>query len=294
VSGSNERLVLFVCSGPRRRNDFGERVEFLCYQAGFAVKVLHVDPCIDPELDLEKESVMQWLRDLISSGCVLGSLQSPPCAVWSKARHRKLKSGVGPRPLRSRETPWVPLPYCTAREIQQHAISSILALCCLELYVLMSLAGGISGFEHPADPGSAPYPSLFVTDHCVYVQALTESIIILLHQCRFGAVSTKPTAMMFNSPLARSLKALCNHKGGHRPLIGQVDGAFRTSFAAAYPPLLNKSLAEVFVQDIVIKNGQVTGGHGGWTSPWANSELPALRATRQHRPVQGGHCRLQQ
>ncbi|CAE8732571.1 unnamed protein product, partial [Polarella glacialis] len=93
-----ERIVLRTCSGPRRDGDFGHWLESLAWEQGYAVYVMCFDPCNERWMDLEREDVMVWLRELIATGCVVGDMNSPPCSMWSKARHRPLENGLGPRP----------------------------------------------------------------------------------------------------------------------------------------------------------------------------------------------------
>jgi hypothetical protein len=240
-------------------------------------------------MDLEREDVMVWLRKLIATGCVVGDMNSPPCSMWSKARHRPLEHGLGPRPVRSREKPWEPLPGLSAREVTQHALSSLLALACLEIYVLVWRAGGLSGLEHPADPGREPYPSLFASDHCKFVQELVGGALVYLDQCEFGACSKKPTNMMFSEVEASDLDRHCTHPGGHPPLRGLSDsGDFKTTPAAAYPSDLNQSLAQVYVNYIKKHGGCARPrGQGVWRAPWQDSDVPALRLTRQLRALPG-------
>lgn len=185
---------------------------------------------------------------LIHSGCVAGGMGSPPCSTVSAARHVPLQDSKGapPRPLRSRTNPWYPLSYCTDSERLAVQVGSVLFLLVAGLLGEIAMKGGWVVLEHPADRGREPYPSFFCTEELKDFCQRFKLQYRIIHQCRYGAVSKKPTGLIM-PPGGRKLQLHCNHTRRHKMLIGLDScGKFRTTPAAKYPPKLCEVLAEVF------------------------------------------------
>ena len=149
-----------VACGPRRENDIGAYVELLARAEGLVVAVIWFDPCVDPERDLCIPAAFERLDRDCCSGLIVAVMASPPCSTVSRARHRRLPGGGGPRPLRSRADPFVPLPHLYPRELRAVALGTHLACACYRLLAAVCLRGGSPGGwgakEHPADPGREP------------------------------------------------------------------------------------------------------------------------------------------
>ena len=177
----------------------------------------------------------------------MGGFASPPCSTVSRARHIPLKDGrQGPRPLRSRDNMWEPLPERTAREQLAVAIGSCLYLLCLGLLGEVRMQGGWIGLEHPADPGH-PYLSFFVTCEVETFRSMFRLMYYEVHQCVYGAVSKKPTGLLLPSQ-CKPIDAKCQHGRKHRSLIGlDSQGRFHTTPAAKYPPPFCEAPGENFV-----------------------------------------------
>eukprot|EP00972_Heterocapsa_arctica_P027197 3998827-Heterocapsa_arctica.AAC.1 len=120
----------------RRPVDICEWIESFARDVGLVVVCLAWDPVISPERDLAREENLGRLRSHAEAGDVLGAQAGPPCSTWSRARHRR------PRPLRSRSTPWVPLPDLDPRECRAHLLGSLLALACLDIIARVCGSGG--------------------------------------------------------------------------------------------------------------------------------------------------------
>ena len=61
----------------------------------------------------------------------LGHLRAP---AISAARHMPLRDRMGPRPLRSRDSPWEPLKYCSKKgsglsDVGQHVVFVLFGVC---------------------------------------------------------------------------------------------------------------------------------------------------------------------
>ena len=68
------------------------------------------------------------LRAAAKQRRVIGGHGGPPCATFSRSRHRRLPGGGGPRPLRHREDVWMPKRELSARERTTALVGSLLAL----------------------------------------------------------------------------------------------------------------------------------------------------------------------
>ena len=182
---------------------------------------------------------------------MIGGFGSPPCSTVSAARHRPLSQQGGPRPLRSRSDPWIPLKYCSPKEVQAVRIGSLLFLLCLGMLGEIRAHGGWVGLEHPADRHQEPYPSFFNTVEVQKFLRFCGMAYYVMHQCRFGAKSVKPTGLLL--PWGCSgIQLKCNHIGGHPPLIGiDHSGRFLTTPAAHYPQGFCQALSDLFVSRLV-------------------------------------------
>ncbi|CAK9055594.1 Uncharacterized protein SCF082_LOCUS30033 [Durusdinium trenchii] len=268
-----EDTLFFIhfCSGPRRKGDLLDAVETLCTEHGIAAQGLAIDPLAEVggmigehKADLLQHTWYEKLMHIIDSGRVAGGFGSPPCSTISAARHmplrgRKPGSGSGPRPLRARANPWVPLDYCTVKERLAVDVGTALFIITTGLLGEIARRGGWVGLEHPADRGREPFPSFFATavvrDFCAYFRLFYTH----LDQCMYGAVSRKPTGIL-QPHGCRSLAAVCNHDGSHEQLLGlDKDGRFRTTPAAQYPSGLCFALADSFVQRLVFLLGSLRG-----------------------------------
>ena len=148
------KLFLHLCSGPARRGDFCDELIRMARRQGEGVVVIRVDPIIHPLLDLTDGNLVISIRELCQQNRVQGMLGSPPCSTWSRARHVPLQRKIGPRPLRSRQYPWICLPHRTKKEIQACESGSRLLLACV--YLMGFCLHGWRGLEHPRDPGKDP------------------------------------------------------------------------------------------------------------------------------------------
>ena len=167
------------CSGPRRPGDVLDCIERSSAEIGINIVGIAIDPLAAvslPEMghvshaDLLSPHWLDWLVHLIHSGRVLGGMGSPPCSTISAARHVPMKGRDGssrhrrrgPRPLRSRSDPWVPVPYCDHKDVHAVNIGSPFLLV-LGLLGEICNYGGWSALEHPADRQREPYASFFAT-----------------------------------------------------------------------------------------------------------------------------------
>ena len=267
-----EMVFIHFCSGAQRSGDLVSCVERLAHDQGLQVLGIRVDPlnktsqkfiggCNDL---LNNDDGISLLR-LVQSGRVLGCFVSPPCSTFSAARHRPVtKKQHGPRPLRSRSQAWVCLPDRNPKEQTAVMIGSALALICIGLCGEVRCYGGWSGFEHPADRGHEPYPSVFATLEMKALQLQFGLRYYQVDQCMYGAPSQKPTGLVLphgNNSLIRR----CNHWHGHLLSLGwdPALGVYTTTDAAKYPEGFSMSIATCFVTSVLKARGH------GYTRPFA-------------------------
>ena len=278
-------------------------VERLALEDGIVLSAIAYDPMNDPSMDLADAVEFRRWQLACERGDVAGLLASPPCSTFSRARHRPLPGGGGPRPLRSRENVWFPLPDLKPNEIRSVVLGSLLAISCLDLIARVGGRRCWAMLEHPADPGRAPFPSVFCSDLLKRVQHHIRGSVVLLHQCRFDAMSVKPTMLLTTDPDLDRPGLMCNHHGRHTVLAGRTaDGAFRTTAAAAYPPALCRFMAESAVKRIsqcmTALPPSPAHDNSAPASPWVDSGACELLSTfgaswRECCEVQGRGGRLQ-
>ena len=100
--------------------------------------------------------------------------------------------------------------------------------------------------EHPADPGSEPYASIWVTAEVMEMEKRLGALRRHIDQCQLGCEARKPTFLSGNATELRGPPILC--QGGHRHL--QAYGrcptggyrskrfqSYRTCFAYGSPAL---------------------------------------------------------
>ena len=291
--GLRETLFLHFCSGPRREGDLCEMVEQEAREAGLVVKALAYDPVTDPSHDLTSASFVNELRELCSSGDVMGSFAGPPCSTVSRARHHALAGRRGPRPLRSRAEPLLPLPGLSDAERRACALGTHLFLLCLELLTRVILCGGWAGQEHPQDPGRHPFPSFWSSREVVDWIAEFGLYVVSFDQCRHGSISQKPTSIVTNDAV---LGHRCNHRHGHKGVYGLAQGGgFVTTQLARYPPQLCSALARLAIRFLMQSQKQPRHARGSWQAPWAHHYLLDERAAASNdQQVRRRPPRLQQ
>jgi len=251
------QFFLHLCSGPRRDGDILDCVERFGAAHGHALIGIAIDPLAASGQfqveaathfsDLLDSQTGEMLLNLIHSGRVVGAFGSPPCSTISAARHIPLAEGYGPRPIRGREAPWIPLPYCSEKEIQAVRLGSALYLLVLGILGEVRIWGGWTGLEHPADRG-APFPSFFATHE---VQSFCKQFSLryfVTHQCMFGAATKKPTGLLLPAD-GFVMVQRCSHLRKHPQLKGfDESGGFKTTPAVRYPSEFCSALARCFIR----------------------------------------------
>lgn len=100
--------------------------------------------------------------------------------------------------------------------------------------------------EHPAEPGFAPYPSIFNTETFQRWLAAHSSHVVTFPQCQWGSPARKRTSLARNLPHLEDLSVPCMHVAHEGWLCGLDEkGRFRTRTAQAYPVKLCRKMAQV-------------------------------------------------
>eukprot|EP00959_Pyramimonas_sp_CCMP1952_P163934 3427526-Pyramimonas_sp.AAC.1 len=98
--------------------------------------------------------------------------------------------------------------------------------------------GGTWALEHPDDPGEDPYPSIFDTEILKGLESRTGARHISFDQCMMGGPSQKPTRVTGAARLAATEALRRDGAHTHELSYGEVNGNFRATKLATYPPRL--------------------------------------------------------
>ena len=233
----------------------------LCTAAGWSLEMEEFDILRGAEYDLTDSFLWESIFQRVESGSFDVIILTPPCGTLSRARFNF--SSSGPRPSRTSAHPRG-FPWLRNNDAEQVRIANFFVDRSLDLAFTQVSMGGYFLFEHPEQlgmvktgdvPGSVwDFPNM--RELIESSQAATWAI----HQCFFGSDTPKPTRLGSNLPgslrfgqcwhiLDESGKYLgplgmCPHNH-EAALIGRDEDGWRTSAAAAYPPLFCEYLARL-------------------------------------------------
>jgi len=138
-------------SGHRRRGDVQESFEQLDAQACFPHYGLSVDVVISMQWgNLLKDEERNFFLRAIKETQVASTIAGPPHETWSKAREEYYRNHRGPRPVRTRESPWG-MSCMKLKELAQVKIGNLLLFVIQFAYVPFR-AGAFMTLEHPQNP----------------------------------------------------------------------------------------------------------------------------------------------
>ena len=224
----------------------------------------------DPSFDLSSAQSWQCILEKIKTGHYDVLMLSPPCGTYSRARHRSLGKG-GPVPLRSSLYPWG-FPWLSTTNQAKAQLANFFVKQCFLAIESQIQANKFWMLEHPEDLGktksgefSASIWQLPELRALVDMSGSTWAV----HQCIFGAETSKPTRLASNLPACAQLgkswpslssggdyagPLLCCPHGSRPPLIGFRHGQFATSGAEAYPSAFCKYLAQFILSALAAAN----------------------------------------
>ena len=241
-SGRRAFVVMHLFGGPRRPEDVQHCLEHIMEEMGLKLLMISADLGDDSRWDLGRVDAFEQLWSLVEEGLVDVIFGGPPCSTWSRARFRL----GGPRPLRRRGKYCWGLPRSRLRAAEAARLDEGNLLMLNHLAPCGGVAGrgGAWGLEHPDDPEEEPYPSIFDTDILRGLMMRTNARQISFDQCMMGGVSQKPTRVAGTVKWAATAARRCDGAHSHEQSYGKVNGTFRTTKLATYPPALCRWLAE--------------------------------------------------
>ena len=154
-------VVMHMFAGTRRDFDVQHYLEEKMKQAGHRLLMISVDLAEDPDWDFANPITFSKLMGLAEEGLIDIFFGGPPCSTVVRSRFVKIPGG--PRPLRFRWAIWG-RPDLRAHERARVEEANALWLNFLAMAECVAVRGGGYLWEHPADPGVSPYPSIWATE----------------------------------------------------------------------------------------------------------------------------------
>ena len=256
AAGVDESMLqtLHLFSGPAERAD-GMAAYLLATSIGMY--------CVDwinkglAGMDISDDAVWGRLKAVIVAGYYHFVFAGPPCRTFSLARHVR----PGPPPLRDRHHPYG-FPRSQARErglqpsdFEKIRLDNLLAVRTAEACSIMHDLGRGYAVEQPWPWGEKgeDAPSMFDLDQFLLLKRRGAKLVVF-DQCMYGAPSPKPTQILYHFARFEGLAARCHHpSGSHASTVGvkTKGGDFATKALSAYPPLLNKAIADIICESLV-------------------------------------------
>ena len=231
----------------------------------------------DYQRDPAQDLTSQKLWDSILKDCVSGSFDvvvlSPPCNTFSRARWN-FCGAFGPRPLRSSHFP-KGFPWLREQDRVKVSQGNFFMLQSLLIAETVSSHGGFFILEHPEQLGrvsSGDIPgSAWDWPEVRNLVEVTGAACWPVHQCLFGASTSKPTRFASNLPAALAFGVhwhriledgaydgplgRCPHAHNDK-LLGYKNG-WRSTSSAAYPDELCQYLAFLIFSAVNAKDATV-------------------------------------
>eukprot|EP00435_Cladocopium_sp_Y103_P064471 s792_g26.t1 len=252
--------VVYLFAGASRRGDIGQQLQALA-EGKFHLDMRELDLELHHSHDLSKTKLWDDFFSDIDQGKVDVLLFSPPCNTFSRARHH-FKDG-GPRPLRSSSWP-LGFPWLRNHDQETVQTANFFIFQCLEAARRMYAKDRFFWCEHPEDLGTTRAgdrpASIWQLQAVQELADLTSATTWGIHQCLYGAPTSKPTRLMSNLPNCQDRESewptfddagfytgplgKCPH-GSHPPLLGfNVElQKWNTADSAAYPADMCRAIA---------------------------------------------------
>lgn len=292
---------MYLFAGKKRQADVGSCLNKMHSDGRIALRLI--------EFDIERSET----HDLLATICGTRSphgygradgflIVSPPCNTFSRARFQ-WRLHPGPRPLRSRTWP-KGFPWLSGLNQAIVNEANEFVLKCLDACSVAVQHGGWFLLEHPEDLGKVhdEVPgTIWQWDEVHNLFAWCGGFTCAVHQCTFGAPTSKPTRLMTNfvlndlrchpgfpqfdssfrylGPLPKS----CGHVHESK-LVGKQHNQWKTGPSAAYPPDMCQFIAEaIFVAVASFGGGGETGdtateplNNSMATEPWPSNSWDLL------------------
>eukprot|EP00434_Breviolum_minutum_P026310 symbB.v1.2.023253.t2/scaffold2112.1/size106475/3 len=277
-----ERAHLGMGGGARRDGDVQQFFEEKMNAEGPHLLMISVDLAEDPEWDFANPNTFSKLMGLAEEGLIDIFFGGPPCSTVARSRFVKIPGG--PRPLRFRWAIWG-RPDLRMHERARVLEANTLWLNFLALAESVASRGGGYLWEHPADPGVDPYPSIWATEEMCNFEDRVGGRRVHLHQCPFGGLAPKLTTLSGNLDDMELVDGVrcpgVSEHHQHGVSIGRcAEGGFYTRRLQTYPPKLCEALACMLMATIRRMALSQSGPTGALTMPesqscWAPSRVPS-------------------
>ena len=274
-------VAIHMFGGERRPLDIQHYLEGMCSHAGLQLLMLTVDLAVDPDWDFASPRLLHQMMALAEEGLIDLWIGGPPCSTVARARHVPLQNRSGPRPLRFRWALWGRSDL-RPHERERVQEANTLWLNFLAVAEAVGCRGGGYLMERPADPGCDPYPSIWLTEEVLALEARVGGQRVHFHQCPFGGVCPKLTTLSGNLQGMQAVDGVrcpgVSQFHQHAISIGQAnDGSFHTRRLQTYPPGLCEAIAEMMFQTLQLMAASHTGPTGALAWP-EDSAAPRVTA----------------
>ena len=248
-------VLLHLFSGRRRPGDFQSLCEGRVLLPGRTSVALSVDVVIHEDMGnlLKEESTIKLLQQAILEGVIQGGIAGPPCETVSRARENVILDQHGqhrgPRPVRSVDHP-MGLDKLTKRELHQVLTANALWGATWRLFAACIQAGATLAVEHPVQPANSHSPSMWRLELLRGLDRLPQVQKVTVYQGHFGAISPKPTTLMFSHPRCDAQAVMARSRTCHTlpPPLRRgkgEDGAYFTAQLKEYPSGFSAAVLEV-------------------------------------------------
>ena len=239
-------VVMHMFAGSRREFDVQHYLEEKMGQSGLRLLMISVDLAEDPDWDFANPITFSKLMSLAEEGLIDIFFGGPPCSTVARSRFVKIPGG--PRPLRFRWAIWG-RPDLRVHERARVEEANILWLNFLAMSESVAARGGGYLWEHPADPGVDPYPSIWATEEMCNFELRVGGRRV---QCPFGGLAPKLTTLSGNLDGMEAVDGVrcpgVSEQHQHGISIGRCpEGGFYTRRLQTYPPRLCEAMADMLL-----------------------------------------------
>ena len=269
--------VLYLFAGKRRQSDVSTFLKKLEEAGKIRLQLQEFDIERSETHDLRSKELWDQICETLKEGGWF-LIVSPPCNTFSRARFQ-WRRYPGPRPLRSRTWP-KGFPWLSNVNAKIGNEANEFVLQCINACYVVVQHDGWFLLEHPEDLGivDGEVPgSIWQWEEIHNLLAWCHGITIAIHQCQFGALTSKPTRLMCNFQVQdrrcylgfpkfdktnRYLGPLpqkCGHRHTYK-LMGKTGNRWNTSPSAAYPPGMCKFIADAIFGAVATSGGGAKNG----------------------------------
>ena len=287
---------MYLFAGARRHSDVAACLRQA--EASGKIKLILKEFDIERSPDHDLTNVALWteILETLDEGSWF-IIVSPPCNTFSRARFQRCHPG--PRPVRTKAWPRG-FPWLSNANKQKVAEANFFVDKCIEACERAANSNGFFILEHPEDLGVVDdeHPgSIWQWQEILEPIPKCNACCFAIHQCRFGAITPKPTRLLTNLQVSDSrchmslpkfdrsgfykgpLPRKCGHRHSHT-LIGKTGTRWNTSPSAAYPPQMCQFLANLILHAAAsFGGGKEKSNHRG-TKRCSTASLPAAKALK--------------